>query len=127
MSDKPNIYQRVNSVQQSVKYIQKDKKITGGGQNYSAVSHDALVAVIRDKLVENGIVIYPEQVSGEILIKRDKQAEVLMHLYEGNYLINLVNIDNPEDRIVIPVQAHAADNGDKAPARPLHTPQKQHY
>ena len=119
MSDKPNIYQRVNSVQQSVKYIQKDKKITGGGQNYSAVSHDALVAVIRDKLVENGIVIYPEQVSGEILIKRDKQAEVLMHLYEGNYLINLVNIDNPEDRIVIPVQAHAADNGDKAPGKAI--------
>ena len=116
---KPNIYQRVNKVQQAVKYIQKDKKITGGGQNYSAVSHDALIAVIREKLVENGIVIYPEQISGEILIRRDKQAEVLMHLYEGNYHINLVNMDNPEDRIVMSIQAHAADNGDKAPGKAI--------
>jgi hypothetical protein len=116
---KPNIYQRVNKVQQAIKYIRKDKKITGGGQNYSAVSHDALVAVIRDKLVEHGIVTHPEQVSGQILIKRDKANDIAMHLYEGNYNINLVNIDNPEDRIVIPIQAHAADNGDKAPGKAI--------
>lgn len=113
-----NIFQRVNKVQESVKYVQKDAQITGGG-SYRAVSHDQVVSVIRKDLVKNGIVIYPEQLRGSIVIPRNTKEGNKMHLYSGEYAIHFVNIDNPEDRISATVEAHAADSGDKAPGKAL--------
>lgn len=107
---------------QKVEYVQKDKAVTGGGQNYKAVTHDQVVSVCRAELVANGVLIFPNQVSGEFLVMRDVNATpqpVKMGLYTGTYEINFVNIDNGEDRITVTVQAHANDNGDKAPGKAL--------
>lgn len=103
----------------AVQYVQKDSSISGGGANYKAVSHDQVVSVIRQELVNNGIVIFPNQISGEFLIKRDLAATppVKMGLYSGTYEINFVNIDNGEDRVVSTIHSHANDNGDKAPGK----------
>ena len=46
-----NIYQRINAVMQAVKYVQKDKAVNGGGQNYKAVTHDQVVSVARQALI----------------------------------------------------------------------------
>ena len=51
MSDVKNIYQRINQVMKSVQYVKKDKAVTGGGQNYKAVTHDQVVSVCREALV----------------------------------------------------------------------------
>ncbi len=112
-----NIYQRINEIQKAVDYIKKDRSVNGGGQNYTAVSHDGLISVIRKHLVENGVVIYPEQQTSVMLVQRDKEKGIAMHLYEATYHINFVNIDDPKDRIVVQIAAHAADNGDKAPGK----------
>jgi len=117
-----NIYQRINSVMKAVKYVQKDKSVSGGGQNYKAVTHDQAISVVRESLVENGIMIFPNQLSGEFLVMRDVNAEpqpIKMGLYTGTYEINFVNIDDGSDKVTVTVQAHAADNGDKAPGKAL--------
>jgi len=122
MSETKNIYQRINAVMKEVQYVQKDAAVTGGGQNYKAVTHDQVVSVARASLVENGIVTYPEQISGEFLTMRDMNAQpnpVKMGLYSGKYNIHFVNVDNGEDRITVSVEAHANDNGDKAPGKAL--------
>jgi len=116
-----NIYQRINAVMQEVRYVQKDGAISGGGASYRAVTHDQLVAVIRASLVKFGIVVEPKQVSGEFITKRDLSATppVKMALYSGFYNIEFVNIDKPEQRTSITVEAHANDNGDKAPGKAM--------
>jgi len=114
-----NIYQRINAVMRDVVYVKKDKAVSGGGQNYKAVTHDQVLSVVRKSMVDNGIVIVPGQLSGEIVIKRDVSAEIKMHLYAGTYVIKFVNADKPEDMIAVQVEAHAADNGDKAPGKCL--------
>jgi hypothetical protein len=121
MSNTLNIYQRINNVMKEVTYVQKDSSISGGGANYKAVSHDNVVSVIRAALVNHGIMIFPNQVSGEFLIKRDLAATppVKMGLYSGKYEISFVNIDNGEDRVTSTIEAHANDNGDKAPGKAL--------
>ena len=103
----------------AVQYVQKDSSISGGGANYKAVSHDQVVSVIRQELVNNGIVIFPNQISGEFIIKRDLSATppVKMGLYSGVYEINFVNIDNGEDKVTSTIHSHANDNGDKAPGK----------
>lgn len=121
MSDK-NIYQRINAVMKEVEYVQKDKAVSGGGANYKAVTHDQAVSVIRKSLVNNGIVINPTQISGEFLQMRDLNATpnpVKMGLYTGTYDVNFVNIDKPEEKVTVRVQAHANDNGDKAPGKAM--------
>jgi len=112
-----NIYQRVNAVMKEVEYIQKDTNVTGAGGGYKAVSHDALIAHIRKHLIEKGIVIYPEQLTSSMLILRDLSKDIKMHLYSGDYAIHFVNMDNPEDRITVSINAQAGDNGDKAPGK----------
>lgn len=116
MSDK-NIYQRINAVMDKITYVKKDANISGGGQNYKAVTHDNVTAQLRAHLVEEGVVVHLEQLKSEMLIKRDVKNDIKMHLYSGDYAISFVNIDTPEDRVTVTINAHAADNGDKAPGK----------
>ena len=120
MSEK-NIFQRINAVMQEVAYVQKDKAVTGMGAGYKAVTHDNLVSVARASFVKHGIVMYPEQVSGELFAPSVKADGTLsnMRLYEGSYIFHFVNIDKPSDKVSVPVVAHAMDNGDKAPGKAM--------
>lgn len=105
-----------------VEYVQKDSSVTGAGGGYKAVSHDQVVSVARKALVDNGVVIFPNQVKGEFLQMRDINAApqpIKMGLYSGTYEINFVNIDDAKDRITATIEAHANDNGDKAPGKAL--------
>ena len=119
MSDKKNIFQKINAVMAAVKYVQKDARVLALGSSYSAVTHDQLVSVLRDAMVSEGIVVYPEQKSSAMPIMRDPERKINMHLYSGDYVIHFVNIDDPNDRLSVPVNAQAADNGDKAPGKAL--------
>ena len=114
-----NIYQKINKVMQDVGYIQKDRKVDGGGQKYNAVSYDNVIAQIRKAIVEAGIVIVARQIEGKIEIQRDVSKDIKMHLYSGRYEIDFVNIEKPEDKVTVTIEAHAADNGDKAPGKAI--------
>lgn len=105
-----NIYQRINEVMKVVKYVQKDATV----QNYKAVSHDQVIAACRPEFVKQGIVIYPEQMDLGSIFRPEGSK---MHLYNAFYRINFVNMDEPTDRIQVPIEAHAQDNGDKAPGK----------
>ncbi len=105
-----------------VGYVKKDKAVSGGGANYKAVTHDQAVAVIRDSLVKHGIVVQPVQKHGEFLQMRDLNAQpvaIKMGLYSGSYDVHFVNMDKPEERSTVSVEAHANDNGDKAPGKAM--------
>lgn len=116
-----NIYQRINAVMKEVDYVKKDRAVSGGGASYKAVTHDQAVSVIRASLVKHGIVIEPKQREGNFIQMRDMNlpVPVKMGLYSGFYDVHFVNIDNPEDRTVVSVEAHANDNGDKAPGKAM--------
>jgi hypothetical protein len=116
-----NIYQRINAVMKEVDYVQKDRAVSGGGANYKAVTHDQAVSVIRASLVKHGIVIEPKQREGKFLQMRDLNLPqpVKMGLYSGLYDVYFVNIDKPEERTLVSVEAHANDNGDKAPGKAM--------
>lgn len=105
-----NVHQRLNEVRKAVGYIKKDKQI----QTYMAVSHDAVVALTRDKLIENGVLVYPIQFGGEYEPKSEGDK---MRLYKGEYDIVFVNCDEPADRIMVRIHGHAADTSDKAPGK----------
>ena len=109
-----NIYQRINAVRKSIGYIQKDKAVSTGGGSYRAITHDAVTGMVRAALIEHGVVIVPSVLSA---VFNAKEPEAKQRLYEATYQIEFVNIDDPADRIVTQQNAHALDNGDKAPGK----------
>lgn len=114
MSEK-NIYQRINEVMKEVEYVQKDASVSTGGGSYKAVTHDMVLAVLRKAMIKNGIVTRLELLRSEMLQMRN--ADNKMHLYSADFAVSFVNIDNPTDCLTTTINAHANDNGDKAPGK----------
>ena len=116
-----NIFQRINAVREEISYVQKDKAVsTGAGGNYMAVTHDMVTAMVRPHMVKHGIVCFPSLVEGVAIQpppKADGKEKQLR--YEATYDFTFTNMDDPADRIVIRIQAHANDSGDKAPGKAI--------
>ena len=111
-----NIYQRINSVRKSIGYVQKDKAVSTGGGSYKAVTHDAVTGMVRAALIEQGIIIVPSVICATF---HQKEPDSKQRLYEASYQVDFVNMDQPEERITMNVNAHALDNGDKAPGKAM--------
>ena len=114
-----NIYQKLQAVMKEVAYIKKDATVSGGG-SYKAVTHDMVTAVVRPHFVTQGIVVVPRLTHGQVVdTGRKTSSGNPIIRYEGNYDVSFVNADDPADVMVIPVSAHAEDQGDKAPGKAL--------
>jgi len=111
-----NIYQRVNAVRKAITYIQKDKDVSTGGGSYKAVTHDAVTGLVRAALIEHGIVIVPSMIDSQF---HAKEPDAKQRLYDATYLVEFINMDKPEESIRVTINAHALDNGDKAPGKAL--------
>lgn len=99
-----NIYQRVNAVMEKVSYIQREKK---QGMQYSITSHDAVTALLRPHLVEQGIVYHPVTLE----VNQDgNRTEILMS-------VRFVNIDDPTDFFDVPSVGYGIDPQDKGPGK----------
>jgi hypothetical protein len=110
-----NIFQRINEVRKKVNYVQKDKTVSG--QNYKAVTHDAVTALVRNHLIDQGVLIIPRLKSSSMTEVGKTSGGSVIYRYAGLYDIDFVNVDNPDDHIIVPGEAHANDSGDKAPGK----------
>jgi hypothetical protein len=111
-----NIYQRLNTIREKVAYIRKDKKV----ENYTAVSHDAVVAETRQWFIEVGVIILPSVMSSAMIDTGCKsQKGNPLYRYEGRFIVRFQNCDDPLDFASVEVDAHANDYGDKAPGKAI--------
>ena len=117
-----NLLQRINEVRKAIDYIQKDKEVsTGQGRGYKAVTHDTVTALVRNHMVEHGIVMWPFLVDSQSMpyeVNAD-MVRAKQFRYEATYDFTFANIEDPKDCIVIRIQGHAMDNADKAPGKAL--------
>lgn len=105
-----NIYQRINAVMKEEIYIKKGSAGQGTG-----VLHDELLAVLTPFLVREGIVVEVHK-DGE---SRSRQNQKGNYIYECDFNVFYVNIDNPEDKVCVLIESHAMDSGDKAPGKAI--------
>lgn len=117
-----NIYQRINAVRKAIKYVQKDKDVsTGKGGSYRAVTHDMVTAMVRPHMVEHGVVCFPALVSSAVSVAPPNAdgTPAKQIRYEATYDFHFVNEADPNDKIVLRIEAHAMDNADKAPGKAI--------
>lgn len=114
MSDTKNIYQRLHAVMKEVSYLRKEKRV----ENYLAVTHDQVTREVRQWFVAHGILIVPQLVKCASVDSGSKSSKgtPLLRL-ETEWDVRFVNIDEPQDWLVVSVAAHANDYGDKAPGK----------
>lgn len=112
-----NIYQRLNEIRKAVGYVKKDKKVDG--QGYMAVTHDAVTALLREHMVTHGVMVAPALVASTTV--QDTQMATAKGIpiirYEATYDVSFINCDAPDDRVTLRIEAHALDQGDKAPGK----------
>lgn len=111
-----NIFQRINEVRKKIDYIKKDRQV----QNYKAVTHDQVTALVRDHLVAHGVVVFPNLISSTTVETGEKTSKGTPIIrVEVVYEFTFVSIDDVNDKFVTSVSAHANDQGDKAPGKAL--------
>lgn len=110
MSNVLNIYQRINAVMKKGVYLKKGSAGQGTG-----VQYDELISHLAPLLAENGIVVTSEKAS-ESKSRENKKGN---YIFEGDFNIHYINIDNPEDRFTTLIESHAMDAGDKAPGKAI--------
>jgi hypothetical protein len=114
-----NIYQKLNEVRKAVAYLRKEKEVTGAG-TYKVVTHDQVTSALREHLIIHGIMVVPKLTKGTVANTGTTTAKGIPIIrYEAAYEIDFVNCEEPTDRVTIPIEAHALDQGDKAPGKAI--------
>ena len=109
-----NIYQRLNQVREAVNYLQKDASVQG----YKAITHDMVTSEVRPHFIKYGIMVVPKQTSGELRdAGKTTSKGTPVTVYVATYEIWFVNIDKPEDKVVVLIGAIAEDQNDKGPGK----------
>jgi ERF superfamily len=110
-----NIFQRLNEVKKAVSYIRKDARV----ETYMGITHDKVTAETRKAFIDAGVVVYPSETANVVVNHSVTKGGKPIIRFEGNYAIIFQNVEDPNDRSIIHVTAHALDHGDKAPGKAM--------
>lgn len=110
MSNELNIYQRINAIMKKGVYLKKGSAGQGTGAQY-----DELISVLAPFLSEFGIVVTAEK-KGESRHRANAKGN---YIFESDFDIHYINMDNPTDRFTTFIESHAMDAGDKAPGKAI--------
>ena len=105
-----NLYQKMIEVMRSIERLQKDTGVQYNGKTqYKAMSEEKVTSTVRAKFVELGLVMYPFEQE----INKDG------NITTTNTKYRLVNVDNPEESIVIASSGQGADTQDKGSGKAM--------
>lgn len=112
-----SLAERILWVTERIGYLKKDTKVSGGG-DYAAVTHDAVTAHIRHKLVRAGILVWPTCISvTDVDTGHATQSGRNIIQHRAEFLVQFENAFDKEDTRAMCVYAYADDWGDKAPGK----------
>lgn len=114
-----NLWQRISDIRAAIPRLAKDVEVKDG-MRYKATSHDAITTAVRSLLSENGVAIFQSLISSELneTGTETKYGSKMMR-YSATYLVSFINVDVPDERESVTVEAHALDTGDKAPGKAM--------
>lgn len=106
-----NIYQRISAISADVGSVSKDGH--NAFSNYDYVRAADVVNKVREACVKHGVVIVPHALSYTRELNQSQEGKT-KEIVGINMAYHIVNIDNPEDSLTIPLYGMASDTGDKA-------------
>lgn len=107
--NKMNIYQRIQAVMQDIQYLAKDDQVAFGTTKYKAISEEKVTTCVRSSMIQNGLVMYPETQE----ISKEGQITTV------NVTYRMVNVDNPNEQIMIASSGQGSDTQDKGSGKAM--------
>lgn len=104
-----NIYEKILNIMKEVTYLSKDDKVSFGNTRYMAISEEKVTTLMHNKLVENGLVIYPVDQTWE---RRDNITHV-------DVTYRIVNAEDPKEFIQVVSCGDGADTQDKGSGKAM--------
>ena len=98
-----NLQQKILEVMKSIEYLNKDDAVSYGNTKYRAMSEEKVTTTVRAELIKQGIVVYPVEQS----VEKDGNITTTNTKYK------MVNVDDPEDFIILASSGQGADTQDK--------------
>lgn len=96
-----NVYQKINEIKKQVKVLSKDAETSGQG-SYSYVSGSQILAAIKSKMEEIGLLFLPVETESRgwttFEYTNSKGASKTDFIVEGRITYEWVNADEPNDR-----------------------------
>ncbi len=104
-----NLHQKIAKIMAEVQYLAKDDKVEFGKTHYKALSEEKVTAVMRQKMVENGLVVYP-------IAMQSSRSGQISHV---DVTYRMVNAEDPADFIEIVSCGDGADSQDKGAGKAM--------
>lgn len=104
-----NIYQKISAIMQDVRYLAKDDKVEFGSTKYKAISEEKVTSILREKMIERGLVVYPVSMV----------SERAGNLTRVDAVWRMVNVDDPTEFIDIATCGEGADSQDKGSGKAM--------
>ena len=98
-----NIYEKINAIMESVESLQKDGRVAFGTTKYNYLSEAKTTAEMRKQLVKHKLVVLP--------VKAEEHREG--QITHGLYTYEVVNAENPDERITLQIGGQGHDSADK--------------
>ena len=104
-----SIYEKLFSIMAELGPLEKDAEVTGnnGKVMYEYISHDAVTAHIRPKLVKYRVMVEP------IVTQRANDG----NRTELDVLVRFINVDSPQEYRTVSVVGYGVDPSDKGPGK----------
>ena len=110
-----NIYQKLIEIREAVPYLKKENR----GTQYNYVSSSQVIAAVRSKLDELGLMITPEITDHALHASKDKRGTDV-YLTELSLKYTIINTEKPEEKIIFPWYAQGIDRaGEKGVGKAL--------
>lgn len=104
-----NIYEKILNIMKDVTYLSKDDKVSFGNTRYMALSEEKVTTLMHNKLVEQGLVVFPIDMTWE---RRDNITHV-------DVIYRIVNVDDPKEYIQVVSCGDGADTQDKGSGKAM--------
>ena len=104
-----NIYEKIHAIMKEVQYLAKDDRVEFGKTSYRALSEEKVTSIMRQKLIDYGLVVYPT--------KQTASREGQITHIDVTYC--MVNAENPDEVIYIASSGDGADSQDKGSGKAM--------
>lgn len=104
-----NLHEKILSIMQEVRRLQKDDQVEFGNTKYKALSEEKVTEIMRKQLVEKRIVVFPIE-------QNCSRTGQITHV---DVKYRMVNVDDPTDFIEIVSSGDGADSQDKGAGKAM--------
>ena len=113
-----NLAQKMLAVAKDVSHIAKDVTVSHYGANYKGLSHDGVVAAVRDAMIKHGVLALPSVIATRYSEVTTKKGAV-QQMIDVDVETTFINAEKMDERLSVITTGSGIDAQDKHPGKAM--------